>query len=120
MIIIMKEYLERSGLVIHWIGFVLSIYFLIELLSLPSPDDLRMSFFEYWQDAKEIYFLAFSSLPLTIGIRYAITGKNYLFPFNKKPLEKPIDKGKALAVLIPFCLLLVYLIFNIVHTHSRF
>ncbi len=106
----MKEYLKRIALVIHWIGFVLSIYFLIELLAMPSRSYMGSSFILHWYDVQHLYLSTFSCLPLAIAIRYVITDKIYLFPFNKNPLEKPINKGKALLVLVPFCLLLIYLI----------
>ena len=63
--------IERLASVLHWIGFLISIFIVVMTISFSDPNDYL------------IYFVI-ALVPNTIGwlIKYIFTGDGNFFPFN--------------------------------------
>jgi hypothetical protein len=102
MIIVMKEYIERSTLVIHWIGLIISVYFLYEFLyaiiyynficPFEAGERYLPSCYNLVFTENLIYaVIAFSS---SVALRFIGSGKIYLLPFSKKPVSNSLSFTK--------------------------
>tara|TARA_B100000315_G_scaffold239292_1_gene257921 strand:+ start:137 stop:448 length:312 start_codon:yes stop_codon:yes gene_type:complete len=97
----MKEYIERSTLVLHWIGLIISIYFLYEFLyaiifynfigRCGTPGAYGRCYDLVFTENFISAVIAFSS---SVALRFIGSGKIYLLPFSKKPVSNSLSFTK--------------------------